>query len=55
MDTDGGGAGRWYPKGTDFSRVSVQAIAVLEDRINAIHRRSLNGSTALQCFPQESA
>ena len=46
---------RWYPKGTDFSRVSVQAIAALEDRINAIHRHSLDGSTALQCFLQESA
>ena len=46
---------RWYPKGIDFSRVSVQAIAALEDRINDIHRRSLDGSTALQCFLQESA
>ena len=34
---------------------AAQAIAALEDRINAIHRHSLDGSTALQCFPQESA
>lgn len=37
---------RWYPKGTDFSRLSAKAIQELEDCINSIHRASLNGATA---------
>lgn len=41
---------RWYPKGTDFSKVSPRRIAALEDAINSIHRRLLGGRTALQSY-----
>ena len=37
---------RWYPKGTDFNRLTRRQIRQLEDWINSIHRESLNGDTA---------
>ena len=37
---------RWYPKGTDFNRLTRRQIQRLEDWINSIHRESLNGETA---------
>ena len=37
---------RWYPKGTDFNRLTRRQIRQLEDCINSIHRESLNGETA---------
>ena len=40
---------RWYPKGTDFSRLTRRQIRQLEDWINTIHRESLNGETAYAC------
>jgi IS30 family transposase len=42
---------RWYPKGTDFSKVPSSCIAALEQVINSIHRKRLNGLTASQAFP----
>ena len=41
--------------GDGDAQAAGAAPAALEDRINAIHRRSLDGSTAFQCFLQESA
>ena len=41
---------RWYPKGTDFSKVSPGRIVALETAINSIHRRLLGGRTALQAY-----
>lgn len=37
---------RWFPKGTDFGRVSAQRIHQVEGYINAMHRASLGGQTA---------
>ncbi len=37
---------RWYPKGTDFNRLTGHQVRRLEDWINSIHRESLNGETA---------
>ena len=41
---------RWYPKGTDFSKVSNADIKKLMDRINSIHRASLGGATAFERY-----
>ncbi len=41
---------RWYPKGTDFSKVSWLRIAGLEDAIISIHRRLLQGRTAHETY-----
>ena len=41
---------RWYPKGTDFSKVSPGCIAELENAINSIHRLLLQGRTAHEAF-----
>ena len=41
---------RWYPKGTDFLRVSPHAIRVLQELINSIPRRVLNNKTAAQAY-----
>ncbi|MGB4240821.1 MAG: IS30 family transposase [Kiritimatiellia bacterium] len=41
---------RWYPKGTDFRRVSVQAIRALQNFINSIPRQILQGATAHEAF-----
>jgi IS30 family transposase len=41
---------RWYPKGTDFSKVSVARIAALETAINSIHRKLLGGHTAQESY-----
>ena len=42
---------RWFPKGTDFSKVGRRAIARLEEEINNICRRtSLKGRTASEAF-----
>ena len=41
---------RWYPKGTDFSKVSAARIAALETVINSIHRKLLGGQTALESY-----
>lgn len=37
---------RWYPKGTNFDNLTRRQIQRLEDMINSIHRKSLNGETA---------
>ena len=37
---------RWYPKGTDFNRLTRREIMQLENWINSIHRESLKGETA---------
>lgn len=37
---------RWYPKGTDFRRVSAHAIRALQDFINSIPRLTLKGASA---------
>ena len=37
---------RWYPKGSDFSRVSALAIQALQNFINSIPRQSLQGASA---------
>ena len=37
---------RWHPKGTDFSKVSIQVIRSLQNVINSIPRHSLKGATA---------
>ena len=55
MEGPGRRGRRWYPKGTDFARVSVQALASLESAINGIHRRSLGGLTAAQSYARETA
>ena len=41
---------RWYPKGTDFSKVSLKRIDALQDAINSIHRRLLEGKTANEAY-----
>lgn len=41
---------RWYPKGTDFSKVSLRRIEQLQDAINSIHRRLLEGKTANEAY-----
>jgi IS30 family transposase len=42
---------RFFPKGTDFSRVKTSAIARMQDFINSIPRiKTLNAKTALQSF-----
>ena len=33
---------RWFPKGTDFSKVTAAQIAALQDRINNYPRKVLN-------------
>lgn len=38
---------RWYPKGTDFRKVSRGDLLLLEQHINQIHRQLLNGQSAL--------
>jgi IS30 family transposase len=37
---------RWYPKGTDFRRVSAHAIQALQVFINSIPRQTLQGASA---------
>lgn len=37
---------RWYPKGTNFNVLTRRSILLLEETINSIHRKSLNGDTA---------
>ena len=37
---------RWYPKGTDFRRVSAHAIHALQNFINSIPRQTLQGASA---------
>jgi IS30 family transposase len=37
---------RWYPKGTDFSRISAHAIQALQTFINSIPRQTLQGASA---------
>ncbi len=37
---------RWYPKGTDFSRISPLAIQTLQNVINSIPRQTLKGTSA---------
>lgn len=41
---------RWYPKGTDFSKVTLRRIEQLQDAINSIHRRLLEGKTANEAY-----
>ena len=48
---------RWYPKGTDFSRVTRREIRDLEGWINSMHRESLNRETAYDydsCLPKKN-
>lgn len=37
---------RWFPKGTDFSKVTAAQIAALQDWINNYPRKILNWSTS---------
>lgn len=39
---------RWFPKGTDFSRISPKRINEVGERINEIHRASLGGLSAAE-------
>ena len=39
---------RWFPKGTDFSKVTAKQLRKVEGYINNIHRPSLDGLTAEQ-------
>ena len=39
---------RWFPKGTDFSKVSAKQLRKVEGYINDMHRPSLDGLTAEQ-------
>lgn len=41
---------RWYPKGTDFSKVTLKRIEQLQNTINSIHRRLLEGKTANEAY-----
>lgn len=41
---------RWYPKGTDFSKVPIARIAALEHLINSIARKLLHGKTAHEAY-----
>lgn len=41
---------RWYPKGTDFAKVSVGRIGELERSINSIARKLLEGKTAHEAY-----
>lgn len=41
---------RWYPKGTDFSKVPLSRIASLECLINSIARKLLRGKTAQEAY-----
>ncbi len=40
---------RWFPKGTDFSKVPREDVLAVEAIVNTIHRRSLKGETAYAC------
>ena len=40
---------RWFPKGTDFSKVPREDVLAVEAIVNSIHRRSLKGETAHEC------
>ena len=37
---------RWFPKGTDFSKVSREDVLAVEAIVNSIHRLSLKGASA---------
>lgn len=37
---------RWFPKGTDFSKVPEEEVRAVEEIINSIHRKSLGGLSA---------
>ena len=39
---------RWYPKGTDFGKCTRSDMHRLEDVINSIHRKTLNGKSAYE-------
>ncbi len=41
---------RWYPKGTDFSKVPLARIAELERLINSIARKLLHGKSAQEAY-----
>ncbi len=41
---------RWFPKGTDFSKVSLARIAKLERLINSIVRKLLHGKSAQEAY-----
>ena len=40
---------RWFPKGTDFSKVSREEVLAVENIINSMYRRSLKGECANDC------
>ena len=41
---------RWFPKGTDFSKVSRTRVEALQTCINSIHRKRLKGKTAYEAY-----
>lgn len=41
---------RFYPKGTDFGRLSAADVRRLQERVNAIHRDVLGGLSAQQAY-----
>jgi transposase, IS30 family len=46
---------RFYPKGTDFGKLSRAEVAWLQQRINSIHRDVIGGLTAMQALQKELA
>ena len=46
---------RWYPKGTDFSKVSTREIAECEAWMNSYPRKSLGWLTPAECREQWTA
>ena len=46
---------RWFPKGTDFALVSKSRVREVVACINAIHRESLGGLSAIQFSMQHTA
>lgn len=46
---------RWFPKGTDFGKVSAKAVQAVEDWLNAYPREILGFRTADEVFAEEVA
>ena len=44
---------RFFPKGSDFSKLTKHSIKYVQDRINFMHRRILNYATAQELFESE--
>ena len=45
---------RWFPKGTDFAKVSEAEVLAVENIINSIHRKSLGGLSAHEYHKRHS-